>query len=64
MPSPLLHRALLAAALAVLALGVTAGAASAHDQRLVVRGSGVASLAEGAANHHRITLIGRVAAHR
>ena len=28
------------------------------------RGSGVASLAEDAANHHRITLIGRVAAHR
>jgi hypothetical protein len=129
MPSPLLHRALLAPALAMLALGATAGAASAHDQRLVVRGDatatdgpcdargcrvdlddgrfrgtpvgsgayrarlriavgdafpnggggicaplegryagargiGVASLAEDAANHHRITLIGRVAAHR
>ena len=124
MPSPLLHRALLAPALAALALGATAtaGAASAHDQRLVVRGdataidgpcdargcrvdlgdgrfrgapvgsgalesasftglarfavqagtgryagargSGVASLAEDAANRHRITLIGRLAVRR
>ena len=125
MPSPLLHRALLAPALAALALGATAtaGAASAHDQRLVVRGdataidgpcdargcrvdlgdgrfrrllpdgsgplesasftglarfavqagtgryagargSGVASLAEDAANQHRITLIGRLAVRR
>ena len=43
MPSPLLHRALLAPALAVLALGATAGAASAHDQRLVVRGDATAT---------------------
>ncbi|MEZ0292591.1 MAG: hypothetical protein ACAH82_08610 [Solirubrobacteraceae bacterium] len=124
MPSPLLHRALLAPALAALALGATAtaGAASADDQRLVVRGdataidgpcdargcrvdlgdgrfrgapvgsgpiesasftglarfavqagtgryagargSGVASLAEDAANQHRITLIGRLAVRR
>ena len=119
MPSPLLHRALLAPALAVLALGATAGAASAHDQRLVVRGDATATdgpcdargcrvdlddgrfrgtpvgsgayrarlrIAVGDAfpngeggicappegrivlgsgtNHHRITLIGRVAAHR
>ena len=28
------------------------------------RGSRVARLAEDAANHHRITLVGRVAAHR
>ena len=42
MPSPLLPRTLLASALAVLALGATAGAASAHDQRLVVRGEATA----------------------